>query len=47
MENKNEWTEDLKLELRAVRTVVLRKPFELDDFIGWVDAAARMSRARN
>ena len=38
---------DLKPELRTGRTVVLRKPFELDDFMGWVDAAARLTRARH
>jgi CheY-like chemotaxis protein len=38
---------DLKPELRAGRTVMLRKPFELDDFIRWVDAAARLMRASN
>lgn len=38
---------DLKPELRAGKTVVLRKPFELDDFMRWVDAAARLTRGRN
>jgi CheY-like chemotaxis protein len=38
---------DLKPELRAGRTVLLRKPFELDDFIRWVDAAASLTRATN
>lgn len=38
---------DLKPELRRGRTAVLRKPFELDDFIGWVDAAAALARADN
>jgi two-component system, chemotaxis family, chemotaxis protein CheY len=38
---------DLKPELRAGRTVMLRKPFELDDFMRWVEAAARLVRARN
>ena len=38
---------DLKLELRTGKTVVLRKPFELDDFMRWVDAAARLTRADN
>ena len=38
---------DLKPELRAGRTAVLRKPFELDDFIRWVDAAAKLTRAAN
>jgi CheY-like chemotaxis protein len=38
---------DLKPELRAGKTVVLRKPFELDDFMRWVDAAAALTRARN
>ena len=38
---------DLKAELREGKTVVLRKPFELDDFMRWVDAAARLTRARN
>ena len=38
---------DLKPELRVGRTVVLRKPFDLDDFMRWVDAAARLTRANN
>lgn len=38
---------DLKPELRTGRTVVLRKPFELDDFMRWIDAAARLTRQRN
>ena len=42
-----EHPKDLGPELRAGKTVVLRKPFELDDFMGWVDAAARLARARN
>lgn len=37
---------DLKPEHRTGRTVVLRKPFELDDFMRWIDAAARLMRAR-
>jgi CheY-like chemotaxis protein len=32
--------EDLSPELRDERTAVLRKPFDLDDFIRWVAAAA-------
>jgi CheY-like chemotaxis protein len=31
---------ELRAELRNGRTSVLRKPFELDDFMRWVDAAA-------
>jgi two-component system chemotaxis response regulator CheY len=31
---------ELRAELRNGKTSVLRKPFELDDFIRWVDAAA-------
>ena len=42
-----EHPKDLKPELREGKTVVLRKPFELDDFIRWIDAAARLTRARN
>jgi CheY-like chemotaxis protein len=38
---------DLKSELRAGPTVLLRKPFELDDFIRWVDAAEGLTRALN
>ena len=38
---------DLKPELRTGRTALLRKPFELDDFISWVDAAAHLTRATN
>ena len=38
---------DLKPELRTGKTAVLRKPFELDDFIRWVDAAAKLTRASN
>ena len=38
---------DLKPELRTGRTVMLRKPFELEDFMRWVDAAARLAQARN
>lgn len=37
---------DLKAELRTGRTVVMRKPFELDDFMRWIDAAA-LTRPRN
>jgi CheY-like chemotaxis protein len=42
-----EHPKDLGPELRRGKTVVLRKPFELDDFMGWVHAAARSSPARN
>jgi CheY-like chemotaxis protein len=38
---------DLKPELRNGKTAVLRKPFELDDFMRWVDAAASQTRAKN
>ena len=38
---------DLTPELRSGMTVVLRKPFELDDFMRWVDAAASQARAHN
>jgi two-component system chemotaxis response regulator CheY len=38
---------DLKPDLRAGQTVVLRKPFELEDFMRWIDAAARLTRPRN
>ena len=31
---------ELRAELRNGRTSVLRNPFELDDFMRWVDAAA-------
>lgn len=37
---------DLKPELRTGKTVVLRKPFELEDFMHWVDAAAYLMRTR-
>jgi CheY-like chemotaxis protein len=38
---------DLRPELRTGRTVLLRKPFELDDFIRWIDAAAKLTSAKN
>jgi CheY-like chemotaxis protein len=38
---------DLKPELRNGKTAVLRKPFELDDFMRWVDAASKLTRAKN
>ena len=38
---------DLKPELRTGRTVLLQKPFELDVFIRWVDAAAQLVRTDN
>jgi CheY-like chemotaxis protein len=38
---------DLKPELRDGKTAVLRKPFELDDFMRWVEAAARQRRVNN
>ncbi len=34
-------------ELRDEKTAVLRKPFELDDFLRWVDAAAGARRVTN
>ena len=39
--------EHLSPELRNERTAVLRKPFELDDFIKWVDAATGATRFNN
>jgi CheY-like chemotaxis protein len=39
--------EHLGPELRSGRTAVLRKPFELDDFIKWVDAATGATRFNN
>ena len=39
--------EHLSPELRNERTAVLRKPFKLDDFIKWVDAATRATRFNN
>jgi CheY-like chemotaxis protein len=38
---------DLKPELRNGKTAVLRKPFELDDFMRWVNAAASQGRVNN
>jgi two-component system chemotaxis response regulator CheY len=37
---------ELRAELRNGKTSVLRKPFELDDFMRWVDAVAAQ-RVRN
>jgi two-component system chemotaxis response regulator CheY len=42
-----EHPDDLRPELRNGNTAVLRKPFELDDFIKWVDAAAGLRRSDN
>jgi CheY-like chemotaxis protein len=42
-----EHPQDLKPELRNGKTAVLRKPFELDDFMRWVEAAARQRRMNN
>ena len=39
--------DDLSPELRDQKTAVLRKPFDLDDFIRWVDAAAGAARFSN
>jgi two-component system chemotaxis response regulator CheY len=39
--------DDLRPELRTQQTAVLRKPFELDDFVRWVDAAAGLRRSDN
>ena len=39
--------DDLRPELRDEKTAVLRKPFELDQFIRWVDAAASAARFSN
>ena len=39
--------EHLSAELRNGRTAVLRKPFELDEFIKWVDAATGATRFNN
>ena len=39
--------EHLSPDLRDQKTAVLRKPFELDDFIRWVDAAASAARFSN
>jgi CheY-like chemotaxis protein len=39
--------DDLRPELRDDKTAVLRKPFDLDDFIKWVDAAAGLRRFDN
>jgi CheY-like chemotaxis protein len=39
--------DDLRPELRDEKTALLRKPFELDDFIKWVDAAAGLRRSDN
>jgi two-component system chemotaxis response regulator CheY len=33
--------------LRNGKTTVLRKPFQLDDFIRWVDLTARLARSDN
>jgi len=41
------YPDDLRPELRDENTVVLRKPFDLDDFIRWVDAAAALRRFDN
>jgi len=39
--------DDLSAELRNGKTSVLRKPFEFDEFIRWVDAAAGAARFTN
>jgi len=39
--------DDLSPQLRDEKTAVLRKPFELDDFIRWLDAAAGATRFNN
>ena len=39
--------EHLSPKLRNGRTAVLRKPFELDEFIKWVDAATGATRFNN
>jgi CheY-like chemotaxis protein len=38
---------DLAPDLRKGTTAVLRKPFEMDDFVKWVDAAASLRRSNN
>ena len=38
---------DLRPDLRSGNTAVLQKPFELDDFIEWVQAAADQPISRN
>ena len=38
---------ELRPELRNGKTAVLRKPFQLDDFIKWVDLTAKLARADN
>jgi CheY-like chemotaxis protein len=38
---------DLRPELRNGKTAVLQKPFELNHFIEWVQAAADQPRVRN
>lgn len=38
---------DLPTGLRIGKTAVLRKPFELEDFVRWVDATASQVTSRN
>ena len=38
---------DLRPDLRNGKTAVLQKPFELSDFIEWVEVTAGLPRARN
>ena len=38
---------DLRPDLKSGNTAVLQKPFELEDFIEWVEAAAGRTRLRH